>query len=84
VSFIADLDNEISYVYNRETGLLTKGDVNLETNARRAAESEIEKAAVEDGILEIARTNGEKTLYRLLRELGYPEIIFIQPTPSAP
>lgn len=82
--FIASLNNEKSYVYNRETGLLTKGDVNLETNARRAAESEIEKAAVEDGILEIARTNGENYLYRLLRELGYPEIIFIQPTPAAP
>jgi len=82
--FIASLNNEKSYVYNRETGLFTKGDVNLETNARRAAESEIEKAAIEDGILEIARSNGEKTLYRLLRELGYPEIIFIQPTPTAP
>jgi len=82
--FIASLDNDKSYVYNRETGLFTKGDINLEKNARRAAESEIEKAALEDGILEIARQNAEKTLYRLLRELGYPEIIFIQPTPTAP
>lgn len=80
--FIASLDNDKSYVYDRDTGLLTKGDINLETTARRAAEAEIEKAAVEDGILELARQNAENYLYRLLRELGYPEIIFIQPTPA--
>jgi hypothetical protein len=80
--FIATLDNEKSYVYDRETGVLTKGDVNLETNARRAAEDEIEKAALEDKILELARQNAENYLYRLLHELGYPEVIFVSPTPT--
>ena len=80
--FIATLDNEKSYVYDRDTGLLTHGDINLETTARRAAEQEIEKAALEDGILEQARQNAENYLYRLLRDLGYPEVIFVNPLPT--
>lgn len=80
--FIATLDNDKSYVYNRDTGLLTHGDVNLETTARQAAENEIEKVALEDGILDQAGQNAENYLYRLLRELGYPEVIFVWPTPT--
>jgi hypothetical protein len=74
--FLTTLDNDKSYVYNRDTGLLTHGNVNLESDARRAAEDEIEKAALEDGILEQAGRNAENYLYRLLRDLGYPEVIF--------
>jgi hypothetical protein len=74
--FLTTLDNDKSYVYNRDTGLLTHGNVNLESNARRAAEDEIEKAALEDGILEQSQRNAENYLYRLLRDLGYPEVIF--------
>lgn len=80
--FIATLDNDKSYVYNRDTGLLTHGDVNLETTARRAAEEEIEKAALEDGILTQANQNAETYMYRLLRDLGYPEVIFVNGTPT--
>jgi hypothetical protein len=76
--FIATLDNEKSYVYDRDTGLLTHGDVNLETTARREAEKEIENAAVEDGILEQAGQNTEYYLERLLNSLGYPEVVFIR------
>lgn len=79
--FIATLDNENSYVYDRDKGLLTKGDVNLETTARRVAEREIENSAVEDGILGIAQQNAESYLYRLLLEIGgYDDVIFIDPT----
>ena len=49
--FIATLDNQKSYVYDRETGIFTKGVNDLETLARQAAEQEILKAAMEDGIL---------------------------------
>ena len=80
--FLTTLDNDKSYVYNRDTGLLTHGNINLETEARRAAETEIEKAALEDGILEQANQNAENYLSRLLKDLGYPEVIFIQPTPT--
>jgi hypothetical protein len=37
---------------------------------------------LEDGILEQAGRNAENYLYRLLRDLGYPEVIFLDPTPS--
>jgi hypothetical protein len=74
--FITALDNEQSYVYDRDTGLFTHGEVHLETEARQAAEREIEKSALEDGILELAQQNAISFLDRLFRELGYPEVIF--------
>jgi hypothetical protein len=80
--FVATLDNQKSYVYNRDTGFLTKGDVNLETTARQAAEVEITKAALEDGILSQAQVNSENYLSSLFRQLGYPEVIFAHATPE--
>ena len=75
--FVATLDNQLSYVYDRETGILKRGDVTLESLARKAAEEEIEKAAVADGILDTAQKNAESYLYRLLRQLGFQEVIFV-------
>ena len=74
--FVATLDNEKSYVYDRETGILSKGDRNLETAARQAAEAEIRKAAEEDGILELAQQNAETYLAKFFSALGYPNTIF--------
>jgi hypothetical protein len=74
--FVATLDNQKSYVYNRETGFLTPGDVNLEATARQAAEQEIEKAALEDGILDQAQTNAESFLDKFFESLGYENTIF--------
>jgi hypothetical protein len=79
--FIVALDNQKSYVYDRDTGLLNKGNLNLESTARQAAEAEIRKAAIEDGILGQARINGENYLYRFLRELGFGEVIFNRNAP---
>ncbi len=75
--FIATLDNDKSYVYDRDTGLFTKGDINLESEARRVAEDSIEEAALEDGILETADRNAKAYMSLLLRDLGYPEVIFV-------
>lgn len=80
--FVATLNNEKSYVYDRDTGLLSKGDQNLETNARRVAEKAILEAALEDGILKQAQQNGESYMDRLLRSMGYQEVIFVTPTPA--
>lgn len=82
--FLATLDNDKSYVYDRDTGILTHGDMNLETTARRVAEDEIENAAIQDGILDQAGLNAENYLYRLMRDLGYPDVIFVKigPTPT--
>lgn len=74
--FVVAIDNQQSYVYDRETGLFTHGEVNLETEARRAAEIEIESSALEDGILDLAAQNAESFLDRLFRGLGFLEVIF--------
>ncbi|HET7011708.1 MAG TPA: DUF4230 domain-containing protein [Anaerolineales bacterium] len=81
--FVATLDNDKSYVYDRETGLLTRGSVQLEAEARRAAEAAIRDTALEDGILDQARVNAESYLYGLLRTLGYVDVVF-QPARSLP
>ncbi len=78
--FIVALDNDKTYVYDREIGFLTQGDYNLETAARQAAEDEIEKAALEDGILRLAQQNGEQYLQTLMLGLGFEEVIFLQAT----
>ncbi|HEY61869.1 MAG TPA: DUF4230 domain-containing protein [Anaerolineae bacterium] len=75
--FIVTLDNDKSYVYDRQTGLLTKGDIHLETAARKVAEDEIEKAAIEDGIVDTAQVNAEQYLYRLIRSLGFVDVVFV-------
>ncbi len=77
--FIASLDNDKSYVYDREIGVFSQGEVGLETQVRQAAEEEILNAALEDGILEQAQINAENYLFRLFRSLGYPEVVFLEP-----
>jgi hypothetical protein len=74
--FVVAIDNEQSYIFDRDTGLFTHGEVNLESEARRAAEIEIKESALKDGILELADQNAESYLGGLFRELGYPEVIF--------
>ncbi len=76
--FEATLDNDKSYVYDRETGMLTHGDINLETTARQAAEDQIRQAALDDGILAQAQANAETYMQSLLNKLGYSQVVFIQ------
>jgi hypothetical protein len=73
--FSASLDNDKTYVYDRDTGLLRKSDRDLETLARQAAEEEILKAAVDDGILNQAAINAQVFMERLLNDLGYDQVI---------
>ena len=77
--FIAALDNDKSYVYDRQRGMLTKGDQNLETQARQVAEREIEKTAIEDGILELAKKNAELFLEQFIQAMGFDDVIFMYP-----
>jgi hypothetical protein len=78
--FVATLDNEQSYVYDREMGILTQGNQDLETNARQVAEQAILEAALADGILDLARSNGENYILRLLAGLGFDDVLFVYPT----
>jgi len=74
--FVATLDNDKSFVYDRKMGFLSRGNVDLETAARRKAEEEIRKSAIEDGILDLARTNAENYIDGLVRALGFSVVIF--------
>jgi polyhydroxyalkanoate synthesis regulator protein len=76
--FIVTLDNNKSYVYRRDTGILTKQTVDLETLARQRAEEEIQKAVLEDGILNQAQNNAELFLYKFFQSLGYRDVVFIK------
>jgi hypothetical protein len=48
--------------------------VDLETEARQAAEEEILKAALEDGILDMAQANAESYIRHLILTLGFKEV----------
>lgn len=80
--FASSLDNQKSYVYDRQTGLLTHGDVNLETEARKVAEQEIYKVAMEDGVLTLAQTNAATFIERLVKSLGATRVVIVQATPA--
>ena len=74
--FVATLNNEKSYIYDRTTGIFRKSDPDLETAARRVAEQEIYSGAIEDGILDQAQVNAELFLERLFNTLGYQRVVF--------
>jgi hypothetical protein len=79
--FTATLDNNKTYVYHRETGLLAPDRKDLETAARKAAEQEILKAALDDGILPTAYSNGKAYLEHFLLTIGLRQVVFIDATP---
>ncbi len=79
--FVATLNNENTYVYDRQTAVLGQ-QVDLETLARQEAESAILQAAIEDGILSMAQDNGEQYMVGLLKALGFSEVTFIKGTPG--
>lgn len=76
------IDNHQTRVYDRQQGILTKGDKDLESAARQAAEEEIRKAACQANILEQASGNARKQLTALFSTLGFKKIILIIPEAS--
>jgi hypothetical protein len=79
--FSYSLDNSKTYVYSRESGPLAQGSKDLETAARQAAEQQILDAALSDGILQTAQTNGQAFLDRFLLSLGFKRVVFLEATP---
>ena len=73
--FSTRLDNAKTQVYSRETGLFVRPDPNLETEARRAAEQQLQKAAIDSGVLKTAADNGRSTLQKLLEGLGFQSVV---------
>ena len=72
-----EVDIDATQVYDRDTGLFTKGDSQLESDARQVAEEVLVRAALEHGILEKAQANAETTIEGLLMGVGYTEVTFV-------
>jgi hypothetical protein len=79
ITYIA-VDNEQTKVIDRSTGVLTDGDPQLESDARRVAEEVLQAAALEAGILQQAERNARNVIEGLLLELGYTRVVFVQPS----
>ncbi|HJQ90661.1 MAG TPA: DUF4230 domain-containing protein [Acidimicrobiia bacterium] len=69
------VDNEATQILDRETGLFTKGDPRLETDARQVAEEVLVQAAVDDGVLTDAEANARQVLTDFLLGLGYRDVV---------
>lgn len=68
------IDNERTFVYERETGLFRSPDTDLETEARRIAEAHLSSWALERGVLEQAEKMGIFYLENFLRSLGFESV----------
>ena len=79
---LTTLDESQTRVYDRSTGLLTKGDKDLETKAREAAQNSITQAACQENILDDAAKNGRGQLTTLLKSLGFTTVIVNIPAAS--
>ncbi|HDD24776.1 MAG TPA: DUF4230 domain-containing protein [Chloroflexi bacterium] len=76
---VVTLDNQKSYIYDRDTGFVGMNPA-LETEARQAAEEEILQAALGDGILDMAQENAEVYIRNLILSLGFREVVFVRST----
>ena len=80
---VARVDNQKSRVLTRDTGMLRRRDIDLETRARQHAEENIRKEAVSKGILQMAAQTGEKKLAGFLNTLGFEKVRFVSsPNPE--
>jgi type II secretory pathway pseudopilin PulG len=71
---VTTLDNQQTRVYDRTQGLLSKGQKDLETTVRQAAQSSISQAACEGQILDQATENGRKQLTALFSSAGFTKV----------
>src|SRR5580698_1424350 len=55
--FVTTIDNQHTRVYVRSTGLFVQADKDLESETRAKAQAELQKSALEDGILDAASKN---------------------------
>ena len=75
---VARVDNQKSKVLTRDTGVLRRRDVDLETRARQHAEENIRQEALNKGILTVAAQTGEKKLAGFLNSLGFEKVRFVR------
>jgi len=69
------VDHEATQILEREKGLFTKGDPQLESEAREIAETILVDSALQSGILTKAESSARIALTNLLMGLGYSDVI---------
>lgn len=74
IQYVA-VDNQATQILDRDTGLFTRGDPRLESDARRVAEQVLRQAAIDAGILETAEENARRVITNFLLGLGYRDVI---------
>lgn len=79
---VTKLDSEQTRVYDRKLGVFTKGNKDLESQARAAAEQAITEAALQGGILQEASKNACSQLKALFVTSGYVTVIVHSPDGS--
>lgn len=70
-----DVDEEATQVIDRQKGLLTKGEPQLESETRRLADTILTQSALDKGILEQAEENASTAISSFLLGLGYSRVI---------
>ncbi|MGQ0848227.1 MAG: DUF4230 domain-containing protein [Actinomycetota bacterium] len=73
IQYVA-VDNEATQVLDRSTGIFTKGDPRLETDARRVAEEVLVEQARTSGIIAEADENAAMVITNFLLGLGYTDV----------
>ncbi len=81
---VTRVDNAKSRVLNRETGVLRRADVDLETRARQHAETNIRNEALKRGVLKLAADNAETKLADFLHKTGAHKVRFVSSGTPAP
>lgn len=81
---VSRIDNNKSKVMNRNTGVLRRQDVDLESRVRSRAEGSIRGEAVRKGILELADRNAAARLAELLHKAGYDSVVVREKGSVAP
>jgi hypothetical protein len=74
--FHTRLDNAQSEVFERQTGIFSQPDRDLESKTRLEAENRILQAATESGLLKNADLGAREALQKHLMMLGFKEVLF--------
>ena len=74
IQYVA-VDNEATQVLDRDKGLFTKGDPQLESEARRVAETILVDTAMEQDILGSAENNARTVLTNFLTGVGFESVV---------
>jgi tRNA U55 pseudouridine synthase TruB len=72
---VTRLDNEQTRVYDRDQGLLSRGEQDLESEARKEAEVVIRDAACKGGILQEASKNARNQMTTQFKSLGFTSVV---------